>query len=195
MISRRKFLISWPFAVKRQFPKKFQILLLKAVDQKFSLVRMSVQSGCFNKGCRVGWGGKEGGRGKEACSQLNLDYRCIMSQLEECSLVKLCQQNTQCSYILYNKESPISGHYWARALNERDLIAYVEKPGLTKKVATVSACSLDVFLCPLSDKVEICKKMDNTSVKYRTHKHINLPRQEIDFQFLPPSVPRRILHC
>lgn len=44
----------------------------------------------------------------------------------------------------------------------RDLIAYVEKSGLTKKkLTTVSACSLDVFLCPLSDKVETCKKVDN----------------------------------
>lgn len=54
MISRRKLFLSWPFAVKRQFPRKFQILLLKAVDQKCSLVRMLVQSGCFNKGCKVG---------------------------------------------------------------------------------------------------------------------------------------------
>lgn len=32
-------------------------------------------------------------------------------------------------------------------------------------------------------------------MEYKTHKHINLPRQEIDFQILPPSAPRRILHC
>lgn len=54
MISRRKLFLSWPFAIKRQFCRKFQILLLKAVDQKCSLARMSVQLGCFNKGCRVG---------------------------------------------------------------------------------------------------------------------------------------------
>lgn len=40
--------------MKRQFPRRFQLLSLKAVDQTCSLVRMSVQSGYFNKACRLG---------------------------------------------------------------------------------------------------------------------------------------------
>lgn len=43
-------------------------------------------------------------------------------------------------------------------VEERGLIARVEKSGLAKKPVAVSACSLTVFLCPLSNLVEIFKK-------------------------------------
>lgn len=47
------------------------------------------------------------------------------------------------------------GTGWAE---ERGLIARVEKSGLAKKPVAVSVCSLTVFLCPLSNPVEIFKK-------------------------------------
>lgn len=40
--------------MKRQFPRRFQQLPLKAVDQKRSVVRMLVQSGYFNKARGLG---------------------------------------------------------------------------------------------------------------------------------------------
>ena len=109
MIPGRRHLLSWPFATKRQFSSRFQLLPLKAVDQKCSLARMSVQSGCFNKACRLGStaDGVERREGKEkrflkhlhSVQPVGLHVHHVMLLLQKWS--KLSLQNIQYTSTIY----------------------------------------------------------------------------------------------
>lgn len=126
-----RLLFSWPFAMKRQFPGRFQLLFLKAVDQTCSLVKLSVQSGCSNKACRLGSvaDGVEKREGKEksflkhlhSVQPVGLNLFHVMLLLQE-SHYGLDYLSNIYNILLCNnrKESPTSVHYWVRTWDKKE---------------------------------------------------------------------------